>query len=161
MKPRTEAASAVAGTRVPQTPQPLLRAGSPERAPLLPPLPPPEHLAAYEATLEGAADRFLRLWEQEAAHRIEMEELEPKAERAAQVREVWHTYILILAALGAGAWLAASGSIVVGGVIAVFGLARLTVLNLPMARRSRIRSGPTGAQPGSSSTPPGSRPPTP
>lgn len=159
MKPRTEGAAAAAGA--PPSRQPPTKPGPTEGASLLPPLPPPEDLAAYEATLEGAADRFLRLWEQEAAHRIEMEELKLRAAVAAEVREVWHAYLLILTALGVGAWLAASGSIVVGGVIALLGLARLTVLNLAMARRSPIRPGATGAQPGPVPTPPGARPPTP
>lgn len=155
---RTEAAAA-ASDAPPSRPLPM-RPGSTVGVALLPPLPPPEHLAAYEATLEGAADRFLRLWEQEATHRIEMEELKLRAAVAAQVREVWHSYLGILAAVGVGVWLTVSGAVGFGMAVLIVGLAQLTLLNLAMARRSPIPPTLTGARPGPVPTPPDSRPPT-
>ena len=44
-----------------------------ERAVFQGPLPPPEVLAGYEATLPGAADRILKLAERQAAHRQALE----------------------------------------------------------------------------------------
>ena len=136
-----------------------MRPDSTGRVPPLPLLPHPEHIAAYEATTEGAADRILRLAELESGRRIAMEAKQQRADLAAQDRKDRHAYIFVLAALGAGALLLASGATVLGIAALVVGSARLFLLTLATGRRFPPR--PRTTEPAPVPLPPDSRPPTP
>ena len=136
-----------------------MRPDSTGRVPPLPLLPHPEHIAAYEATTEGAADRILRLAELESGRRIAMEAKQQRADLAAQDRKDRHAYILVVAALGAGALLLASGATVLGIAALVVGSARLFLLTLATGRRFPPR--PRTTEPAPVPLPPDSRPPTP
>lgn len=89
------------------------------------PLPPPEVLASYEAIQPGFAERIVRLAESEAEHRRAQE-------RRALMAEIWEVRLgqifgLLIGALTivAGAWTAAQGHPITGGVIGTAGVAGL------------------------------------
>lgn len=136
-----------------------MRPDSTGRGPLLPLLPPPEHFAAYEAARKGAADRILRRAELESARRIEMEAKQLRADIAAEERRDRRAYLLVLAALGAGALLMASGATALGIAAVVVGGARRFFLAATTGRRFPPR--PRTTEPAPVPLPPDSRPPTP
>ena len=132
-----------------------MRPDSTERVPPLPLLPPPEHLEAYEATRAGSADRILRLAELESGRRIAMEAKQLRADIAKQDREDRHGYLLVLAAMGAGALLMASGATVLGIAALVVGSARRFILTATTGRRFPAR--PRTTEPAPVPLPPDSR----
>lgn len=134
-----------------------MRPDSTERVPPLPLLPPPEHLDAYEATRAGSADRILRLAELESGRRIAMEAKQQRADLSAQDRKDRHAYIFVLAAMGAGALLMASGATVLGIAAVVVGSARRFLLTATAGRRFPPR--PRTTEPAPVPLPPDSRPP--
>ena len=74
------------------------------------PLPHPDHYAAYEQTLVGAADRILVLTERQSSHRQSQEAVELRANIDARTRGQWFAFIVALTSLGLGASLAAAGA---------------------------------------------------
>ena len=145
--------------RVPWAPRLPMRPDPTGRGPPLPLLPHPKHIAAYEATRAGSADRILRLAELESGRRIAMEAKQQRADLAAQDRKDRHAYLLVIAALGAGALLVAFGATVLGIAALVVGSTRLFFLTLTTGRRFPPR--PRTTEPAPVPLPPDSRPPTP
>jgi uncharacterized membrane protein len=81
------------------------------------PLPDPEAFARYEAIVAGAADRILRMAEQQAQHRQHLESLAIPAGIAAERRGQRNGLIIAVTGLGATIALAAIGSDAVAGVV--------------------------------------------
>ena len=79
------------------------------RAQWIAPLPPPAVLREYEDIHPGAAEQLFNLHEKQANHRMEMERQTQAADREAQARGQWTSFILVLAAL------------IVAGVVGVWG----------------------------------------
>ena len=97
-------------------------------------LPHPDHYAAYEHTLTGAADRILGLTERQSAHRQAQEALELRAGLEARARGQWFAFIIAIVSLGLGAYLAASGMSTVGGVVLFVALAELAIATFAKLR---------------------------
>ena len=80
------------------------------------PLPSPEHLAAYEAALQGLANRIVSMWERQQAHRMQMESSGMTINRKIVIADIIQSYlgtvfgfIFAMAFLAAGAWLISKG----------------------------------------------------
>ena len=80
------------------------------------PLPSPEHLAGYEAVLQGLADRIVLMWERQQAHRIQMESSGLQLDRKVVIADIVQSFlgtilsfIFAMAFLFVGAWLIAKG----------------------------------------------------
>ncbi len=91
------------------------------------PLPHPDHYAAYEQTLTGAADRILAQAEQQSSHRQAQEAIELRARIDARARGQWFAFIVALTSLGLGAYLATTGLSGLGAIVVAFGLAELGI----------------------------------
>jgi uncharacterized membrane protein len=78
------------------------------------PLPPPALLEHYNKVHPGAADRIIRMAEEQGAHRREMEKLELKADNAIQTRGPILGFILAMTAVLGGIWLVSKGMAVSG-----------------------------------------------
>ena len=115
------------------------------------PLPPPEAFQSYENTLPGAAERLLKMAEEQHKHRISREqsalEIAGKSletARKAGIRDSWQRYlgmilgfILVLAGLAGGIFLASIGR---DGAGLTFGLASLAGLAGVFVYGARSRS---------------------
>ena len=64
------------------------------------PLPHPDHLRHFEATLPGAADRIIKMAEKQSAHRREMEALTVKSRLKAESRAQWLAAGITLSIVG-------------------------------------------------------------
>lgn len=117
-------------------------------------LPHPDHYAAYEQTLGGAADRILALTERQSAHRQTQEALELRAHIDARARGQWFAFIVALTSLGLGAYLAAAGMSTIGGVIVTFGLAELGLTIYLKVRRILNPEDDRGSPPAPPKPPP-------
>ena len=73
------------------------------------PLPHPEDLAKYEQVLPGAADRIIRMAEQQAAHRQNLEKAVIFANVTIQKWGLGSAFVLAMTAIGGGIWLTAKG----------------------------------------------------
>lgn len=89
------------------------------------PLPHPDHFAAYEQSLTGAADRILTLTEQQSSHRHAQETIELQANIGARTRGQWFAFLVALMSLGIGAYLAVTGSSLFAATVMTVGLAEL------------------------------------
>ena len=89
------------------------------------PIPHPDHFAAYEQALPGAADRILKLAEAQSAHRQRQEKRAQDALIQARTRGQWFGFIMATVCLGLGGYLSASGVDIIGGVVLTVGLAQL------------------------------------
>lgn len=123
------------------------------------PLPPPDLLAGFEHSCPGAADRIIRMAEQEAGHRRAMEAIIVNA-GAAEIEkqfdeskrgQVFAAFITI-SAIVAGTYLAMnghefSGGVIgiggVGGIVTTFILGRAGSNPLPEPATPRPKSTPT------------------
>lgn len=91
------------------------------------PIPPPEHLAQYEAVVPGAANRILTMAEKQAEHRQRLESYAVPAQHMQSARgQIFALVIGITAILGA-VGCAALGQAAVGSALAVTGLGTLAV----------------------------------
>jgi uncharacterized membrane protein len=99
------------------------------------PLPHPDHYAAYEQTLTGAADRILAQAEQQSSHRQAQEAIELRARIDARARGQWFAFIVALTSLGLGAFLATTGLSALGTIVVTFGLAELGITIYMKVRR--------------------------
>lgn len=93
------------------------------------PTPPPEHVEAYERILPGAAERFLKIAEEEVAHRRKLEDgrLEMARETARTNRLLarwgqWFAFLIAMSGIAGGVYLASNGAEVAGGIIGGGGL---------------------------------------
>ena len=73
------------------------------------PLPPPEVLAAYNQILPGAAERILKMAEEQERHRHQIEARVVRSNTFAQTAGVIFGFILALIAIAGGIWLAYFG----------------------------------------------------
>jgi uncharacterized membrane protein len=78
------------------------------------PLPPPALLEHYNTIHPGAADRIIRMAEEQGSHRREMEKLELQANNAVQTRGPVLGFILAMTAVIGGIWLISRGMAVTG-----------------------------------------------
>ena len=118
------------------------------------PLPHPDHYAAYEHTLNGAADRILGLAERQSAHRQAQEALELRAGLEARTRGQWFAFLIAIVSLGLGAYLAASGMSLVGGVVLFVALAELAIAIYAKLRHLLGPSEPVTRRPDDAPAPP-------
>jgi len=73
------------------------------------PLPPPEDLARYEQVHPGAADRIIRMAEQQAMHRQHLEKVVIGSNATAQKWGLGCAFIIAMSAIWGGVWLALKG----------------------------------------------------
>ncbi len=73
------------------------------------PLPPPEALAKYEQILPGAADRILRMAEEQSAHRQHLEKVVIGSNSSTQQRGLVCAFIIAMSAICGGVWLSLKG----------------------------------------------------
>lgn len=106
------------------------------------PLPPPDQLKAYESVLPGAADRIIRMAENQAEHRQSIEKI---AVKGGNSRSWWGLFLgfsIAVIALGASALLVLKGHSAAGITIAsidIVGLAAVFVYGKADQRRERIQ----------------------
>jgi uncharacterized membrane protein len=104
------------------------------------PLPPPEILARFDAVVPGAAERILKMAEEQAAHR---KDLERKLVESDIERSKWGQalgFLIAIAGLAASAAIAIYGSAVAGSILGVGTLASLVgVFMYGVKARSRER----------------------
>lgn len=81
------------------------------------PLPPPEMMEGYEAILPGAAERIMKMAENQSAHRMNMESVsmhnQIKLKKSGQILG----FIMALIIIGLSVWLGIEGHDVLAGVI--------------------------------------------
>lgn len=73
------------------------------------PLPPPEEFQGYENTLRGAADRILKMAENEQLNRHALQKQMVESDINIKKTGQWMGYSIFIALIGIGAWLAISG----------------------------------------------------
>jgi uncharacterized membrane protein len=73
------------------------------------PLPPPESLAKYEQVLPGSADRIIRMAEQQALHRQQLERLVISSNATAQKWGLGCAFMIAMSAIWGGVWLSLKG----------------------------------------------------
>ena len=73
------------------------------------PLPPPETLAKYEQILPGSADRIIRMAEQQASHRQQLERVVIESNVSAQKWGLGCAFIIASGAICGGVWLSLKG----------------------------------------------------
>lgn len=93
------------------------------------PTPPPEHVEAFERMIPGAADRFLKLAEGEAAHRRAIEErmaqetqANAATNRTLAGRGQGYAFIIAMSGIAAGFYLGLHGQQITGSIIGGGGL---------------------------------------
>ena len=89
------------------------------------PLPPPEDLAKFEQILPGSADRIIRMAEQQAAHRQELEKIAVRSNAIVQRWGLVCAFIIAMTAICGGIWLSLRGMSGVGLAAIVGALAAL------------------------------------
>src|SRR5579871_4742273 len=109
------------------------------------PIPPPDILGQYESSYPGAADRIIRMAEQEAEHRRSVEQslLRKEIERTRKDfdearRGQVCALIITLAAILAGAYTAVKGHEIAGSIIGVGGIG--SIVTTFLVGRSRGKS---------------------
>lgn len=116
------------------------------------PLPPPETLAGYEQACPGAAERILRMAENQAGHRQEQETVHQDlarlivaAEVSSERRGQWLAFSLAVLISGGGVYLLSIGKEVTGFVALMTPLAAMAgVFIYAKKRRSRLADEVTG-----------------
>jgi uncharacterized membrane protein len=105
------------------------------------PLPPPQALSGYESIVPGAAERLLRMTEDEAAHRRSLEVAEMQTDNAAMeshlrwmARGQWFGFAVSLCAIICGSITAIQGGDMTG-LAAVLAGAGVMALGAIFARR--------------------------
>ncbi|MYC29849.1 MAG: DUF2335 domain-containing protein [Chloroflexi bacterium] len=89
------------------------------------PLPPPGALQAYDDVIPGAADRILKMAEDQAAHRIQMDRLAVHSEIRSSLWGVTAGFLLSAGVIGGGIYLIATGHDWAGSMLIGFDLATL------------------------------------
>lgn len=73
------------------------------------PLPPPEELAKYERILPGSADRIIRMAEEQAKHRQQLESTVIGSNATVQKWGLGCAFVVAMTAIGGGIWLSLKG----------------------------------------------------
>ena len=105
------------------------------------PLPPPETLAAYNAIVPDAAERFLKMAEAQALHRQKLEATAIRSDARQAMLGLYFGLVVTLAMLAVAAYIAALGQTIGGAILggaAVVQLAGVFVYGTRSRRRERI-----------------------
>ena len=102
------------------------------------PLPHPDHFAEYEKTQAGAADRIIRMAEDEAKHRRRLESLVVESNVKMEARGQVLGFIIAMAALIGGTYIMASGESLWGAAVAIAAVTGLSGLFI-WTRREKKR----------------------
>lgn len=102
------------------------------------PIPSAEVLAAYESTLPGAADRIIKMAENQANHRSELEKLAIKGNIEKEYRGQWFGFIIGMSGIISSIAVIYSGFAWPGAVMgssSIFGLATVFVVGKKKVRK--------------------------
>ena len=109
------------------------------------PLPHPDHLKEYENILPGSADRLIRIVEEEAPHRRQIDVMITNSNTKLEARGQVFGFIIAMTALIGGGYLIESGQSVWGISVPIAAIAGLSGLFVWKARkRKREPDGQTG-----------------
>jgi uncharacterized membrane protein len=92
------------------------------------PLPPPEELAKYERILPGAADRIIRMAEQQGTHRQDLESVALGANVTTQKWGLACAFVIAMSAIWGGVWISLKGmsgaglTAIIGALAALVGV---------------------------------------
>ena len=92
------------------------------------PLPHPDHLREYENILPGSADRVIRMAEEQAQHRRQLETLVFTSNTKLEARGQILGFLIAITALVGGGYIMASGQSVWGAAVAISAVAGLSGL---------------------------------
>ncbi|HVA50222.1 MAG TPA: DUF2335 domain-containing protein [Pirellulales bacterium] len=81
------------------------------------PVPPPALLREYNDIVPGAAERIMAMAEKQSAHRIDLESTVVKGDSRRSWVGLWLGFVVSLAIIGAGLWVALSGAPTAGAAI--------------------------------------------
>ncbi|MCY4256138.1 MAG: DUF2335 domain-containing protein [Gammaproteobacteria bacterium] len=84
------------------------------------PLPHPNHLKQFEAVHPGAADRIIRMAEQQLAHRQEVESRVVRSSLKLEAKGQWFAFGITLAIVGGGFYVISQGYSI-GGLVPMIG----------------------------------------
>ena len=106
------------------------------------PFPPPSVIEKYEDMVPGAADRILKMTENQTAHRIEIEKIVIRGDSTRSYLGLIFGFILSMAVISGGIYLVANGHDWAGGVLIgldLIGLASVFVYGSRSRRAERER----------------------
>ena len=106
------------------------------------PIPPPEHLAAYQAIQGDIPERLLQQVEKQAEHRRSLESRALSGRARLEILGLCLGFVVVITVVGGGLYLMATGQPWVGGTVlfvSLAGVARLFVSQ--QKRRDAIRNG--------------------
>ena len=106
------------------------------------PFPPPAVIEKYEDMVPGAADRILKMTENQTAHRIQMEKMVIRGDSIRSYLGLIFGFILSMAVISGGIYLVANGHDWAGGVLIgldIIGLAGVFVYGSRSRRAERER----------------------
>lgn len=106
------------------------------------PIPPPEHLAAYQAIQGDIPERLLQQMEKQAEHRRSLESRAQSTGARLEILGLCLGFLVVITVVGGGLYLMATGQAWVGGTVlfvSLAGVARLFVSQ--QKRRDAIRNG--------------------
>ncbi len=104
------------------------------------PFPPPAVIEKYEDMVPGAADRILKMTENQTAHRIQMEKMAVRGDSIRSYLGLIFGFILSMAVISGGIYLVANGHDWAGGVLIgldIIGLAGVFVYGSRSRRAER------------------------
>ncbi len=104
------------------------------------PFPPPAVIEKYEDMVPGAADRILKMTENQTAHRIEIEKMVVRGDSIRSYLGLLFGFILSMAVISGGIYLVANGHDWAGGVLIgldIIGLAGVFVYGSRSRRAER------------------------
>lgn len=101
------------------------------------PLPHPKHLEQFETVQPGAADRVIRMAEQQLAHRQELESRVVESSLKREATGQWFAFCITLAIVGGGFYVISQGYSI-GGLVPMIGaIATLAGVFIYGKRKSR------------------------
>ena len=115
------------------------------------PLPPPDQLKAYENIVPGSADRIIKMAENQAEHRQEIEKVAVKGGNSRSWWGLWLGFSIAVIALAASVVLVLTGHSPAGITIAgidIVGLAAVFVYGKSDQRKERVQKELQTRQPG-------------
>ena len=101
------------------------------------PLPHPSHLKQFEEIQAGAADRIIKMAEQQAAHRQEMESRIVRSNLKLEAKGQWFAFGITLAIVGGGFYVISQGYSTAGLVPMIGAIATLAGIFIYGKRKSR------------------------
>lgn len=101
------------------------------------PLPTPEMLARYDAVVPGAADRIIKMAENQSAHRIEIEKTVINTRSRDSLLGIVSGLLIGLCSLAASVYAIVNGHSVAGGLMGTTGIAGLVSVFIYGTRENR------------------------